>query len=170
MTIPRKVQYNEALDSVNAILCQKIKITQPLAWRVGRVCYILMWFFFLKNHVFLVCFLQNLGRNYFWSGGVPSCKFVGENITHICYFSIEISSEKSWKKRYVYCKRKEKSVHKKIYTLYSICVAGNPRNEINHSCYAKKFLYLFLSSFISILTFQVSRYLCKLLGRYIIFS
>ena len=33
MTIPRKVQYNEALDSVNAILCQKIvKITQPLAW------------------------------------------------------------------------------------------------------------------------------------------
>ena len=49
MTIPRKVQYNEALDSVNAILCQKIvKITQPLAW----VCW---------KGVYVIFFLQRVG-------------------------------------------------------------------------------------------------------------
>jgi len=41
MTIPRKVQYNEALDSVNAILCQKNSKKSP---NLSRGCVYVIFF------------------------------------------------------------------------------------------------------------------------------
>ena len=113
MTIPRKVQYNEALDSVNAILCQKIvKITQPLAW----AC----WNYYVNFFSSEGMFLQILGRNYFWSGRVPSCKFVGENITtHLLFFDWDFVREKLEKKD-MYIANGKKSRYTKKYTL---CIA-----------------------------------------------
>ena len=88
MTIPRKVQYNEALDSVNAILCQKIVKNHPTS-RVGVLKGYLCDFFSSEGR-----FLQILGRNYFWSGGGPSSKF-GENITtHLLFFDWDFVREK----------------------------------------------------------------------------
>ena len=114
MTIPRKVQYNEALDSVNAILCQKNSKKSPNLSR-GRVGTI-MWIFFFRR----VGFTKSLGRNYFWSGGVPSCKFVGENITtHLLFFDWDFVREKLEKKICILQTERKVGTQKK----YTLCIA-----------------------------------------------
>ena len=106
MTIPRKVQYNEALDNVNAILCQKIIKNHPTSrvagWK-GVIAYYVT--FFLKNHFFVVSFYKILAVTTSEVAGVQVVKL--ERTSHICYFSIDFVREKL--KKYKYMANEKKS-------------------------------------------------------------